>query len=76
MGNDFKPYCETHHLYYNGDVCPFCQSEKMAKIIKSNNPQPIDPFKKPKKFNKSKKTDKEIDLTPDIIEKLQNHFKK
>lgn len=32
-----KNYCPTHHLYYEGDVCPICQSEKYAAMDKKYN---------------------------------------
>ena len=29
-----KKFCETHHFYYQGNACPFCQNEKFNKFLK------------------------------------------
>lgn len=65
-----KQYCTVHHLYYNGSVCPFCQSEYYERLERSNNKKPS--VKKPL----NKKDDKPIEITDDVLSKLQNHFKK
>ena len=35
-----KKYCEIHHLYYAGDICPFCQSEKYERMSHKYNHKP------------------------------------
>lgn len=64
-----KNYCETHHLYYNSAICPFCQNEKNEKLLKANTVKT-----KKAKTETEKKTDDTI--TDDVLEKLKNHFKK
>lgn len=29
-----KKFCETHHFYYQENVCPFCQNERFNKFLK------------------------------------------
>lgn len=57
-----KNYCAIHHLYHNGSICPFCQSEKLNKLHFKYKPSY-------KKINEGKK---EVSLTD--IEKLKQHF--
>jgi uncharacterized Zn finger protein (UPF0148 family) len=66
-----KKYCEIHHLYYTGGICPFCQSEKYEHMSRMHNP-------KPKKQEKPKKEESSepVEITDDVINKLRNHFKK
>ena len=66
-----KKYCEIHHLYYSGGICPFCQSEKYERMSRMYKP-------KPKKQEKSKKEESSepVEITDDVINKLRNHFKK
>lgn len=66
-----KKYCEVHHLYYAGGICPFCQSEKYERMSRMHNP-------KPKKQEKTKKEESSepVEITDDVINKLRNHFKK
>ena len=66
-----KKYCEIHHLYYAGGVCPFCQSEKYERMSRMHNP-------KPKKQEKQKKEESSepVEITDDVINKLRNHFNK
>jgi hypothetical protein len=65
-----KNYCSIHHLYYKGDVCPFCLAEKHERMSKSY-------YQKPKDENKEKvNDDKPIEVTEDILQKLSQHFKK
>lgn len=63
-----KKYCEIHHLYYTGDICPFCQSEKYERMSHKYN-------HKPKKEKKEDST-KPVEITEDVIEKLKKHFEK
>ena len=34
-----KKFCETHRLYYSGDVCPICQREKYERMSRKYNSQ-------------------------------------
>ena len=63
-----KKYCEIHHLYYAGDICPFCQSEKYERISRKYTHKP----------KKEKKEDNmnPVEITEDVIEKLKTHFAK
>ena len=63
-----KKYCEIHHLYYTGDICPFCQSEKYERMSRKYTHKP----------KKEKKEDsmKQVEITEDVIEKLKKHFEK
>ena len=63
-----KKYCEIHHFYYFGDICPFCQSEKYERMSHKYN-------HKPKKEKKEDST-KPVEITEDVIEKLKKHFEK
>ena len=64
-----KNYCATHHLYYKGEVCPFCLAEKHERMSKSY-------YQKPKEENPKVKEDKPIEVTDDLLKKLNAHFKK
>jgi hypothetical protein len=66
-----KQYCATHHLYYESSVCPFCQSEHHERLEKAYQPKKT----VVKKFVEQK-DDKPIEITDDVLSKLQNHFKK
>ena len=63
-----KKYCEIHHLYYSGNICPFCQSEKYERMSRNYN-------HKPKREKKDDST-KSVEITEDVIEKLKKHFTK
>ena len=63
-----KNYCATHHLYHKGEVCPFCLAEKHERMSKSY-------YQKPKDEDQTVK-DKPIDITDDVLQKLNAHFKK
>ena len=63
-----KKYCEIHHLYYSGDICPFCQSEKYERMSRNYT-------HKPKKEKKEDSTNP-VEITEDVIEKLKTHFAK
>lgn len=63
-----KKYCSTHHLYYNGELCPFCQSEKYERMSRKHISHPTN------KDNKDKS--EKMELTEDVINKLRNHFSK
>ena len=66
-----KKYCEIHHLYYSGGICPFCQSEKYERMSLMYNT-------KPKKQDKPKKEEiaETVEITDDVLEKLKKHFVK
>ena len=65
-----KSYCPTHHLYYKGTVCPFCQSEKYERFTRTNKK----PTEKEEISNKAKQ--EPVEITEDVIAKLQAHFAK
>jgi SpoVK/Ycf46/Vps4 family AAA+-type ATPase len=66
-----KKYCETHHLYYSGDICPFCQSENYERMSRLHNHK----YKKQEKPKKEESSEP-VEITDDVINKLRNHFKK
>ena len=39
-----KNYCQVHHLYYSGNECPMCMSERIANLEKMfvKKPQTIE----------------------------------
>lgn len=45
-----KKYCPIHHLYYSGNECPMCMSERIASLEKRfvKKPQTIEVKHKPK----------------------------
>lgn len=58
-----KNYCEIHHLYYSGGVCPLCQAEKYKHMsCKYSDNQNVKP------------TAKAEDPTEDQILMLKKHF--
>lgn len=57
-----KKYCETHHLYYNGAVCPLCLSEKHNNMLK-----------KYENIATKKNQDTEH-ITDEMLDKLKKHF--
>lgn len=63
-----KKYCETHHLYYTGIVCPLCQSEKYDKMMEKYGK------KDHKVKNETDTVSKDKPLTEDVLNKLKNHF--
>lgn len=65
-----KKYCEIHHLYYAGDICPFCQSEKYERMSRkyTHNPK--------KKVEKKEDSERQGKITEDVINKLKKHFAK
>ena len=67
-----KKYCEIHHLYYAGSICPFCQSEKYERMSRNYTHNP----KRKKKEEKKEDSTKPIEMTEDILEKLKKHFAK
>lgn len=69
MINRNKNYCEIHHLYFKGEVCPFCIAEKHERMSKHY-------YQSPKKKETEIKDDENFEVTDDVIAKLQNHFKK
>ena len=70
MINRNKNYCEIHHLYFKGDVCPFCIAERHERMSKHYFQ------KKEKEDNSDKTSDENFEVTEDIISKLQKHFNK
>ena len=65
-----KKFCATHHLYYNGDECPMCLSERLNYYDHKYNRKTED-VKQEKPF---KKKDREIN--EDDISKLMEKFNK
>ena len=63
-----KKYCEIHHLYYSGGICPFCQSEKYERMSRDYTHAP--------KIEKKEDGSKTVEITKDVIEKLKKHFAK
>lgn len=63
-----KKYCEIHHLYYSGDICPFCQSEKYERMSRNYNYQ--------QKREKKEYRTKPVEITEDVLENLKKHFAK
>ena len=49
-----KNYCQTHHYYYIGNVCPFCEKERIQKMVDQYAP------KEKKEVIETKKQDREI----------------
>lgn len=71
MINKAKNYCEIHHYYHEGVLCPFCLSDKSAALSKK--------FCKVEKVDVVKKEDKQKenqDITEEDIAKLMNKFNK
>lgn len=69
MVNKAKNYCEIHHYYYEGMMCPFCLSDKSAALSKKF-------YKECKvKVAKNKSNKKEDrDITEEDIAKLMDKF--
>ena len=63
-----KKYCEIHHLYYDGDICPFCQKEKYERMSHA--------YHTTQNKENSKKSNERFEITDDVINKLRDHFKK
>jgi len=63
-----KKYCEIHHLYYSGGICPFCQSEKYERMSRNYTYKP--------KREKKEDSTKPVEITEDVLEKLKKHFAK
>lgn len=59
-----KNYCEIHHLYYKGDVCPLCLAEKHNNLLRKNT----------KSEGKNEKKDEQV--TDEMLDKLKKHFGK
>ena len=58
-----KKYCETHHLYYESELCPFCQKDKYEKMSHGHS-----------NIRHEVNKDKKIQITDDVISKLKAHF--
>lgn len=63
-----KKYCEIHHLYYSGGICPFCQSEKYERMSRN--------YTRKQKREKEDDSMKSFEITEDVLEKLKKHFEK
>jgi len=63
-----KKYCEIHHLYYSSGICPFCQSEKYERMSRNYTHNP--------KREKKEYSEKPVEITEDVLEKLKKHFVK
>lgn len=63
-----KKYCEIHHLYYSGGICPLCQSEKYERMSRN--------YTHKSKREKKEDSTKPVEITEDVLEKLKNHFAK
>ena len=62
-----KSFCQLHHLYYEGSVCPLCEKARINRIgLKYGQTGSETPEKK------KEKPDREI--TEDDLEKLANKF--
>ena len=64
-----KKLCPTHHLYYNGERCPLCESERIenyaSKFGKYGNGTVDD---------KQQKAEKERDINEEDLERLINKY--
>lgn len=63
-----KKYCEIHHLYHSGGICPLCQSEKYEHMSRNYTHKP--------KEEKKEDSAKPVEITEDVLEKLKKHFAK
>lgn len=57
-----KKFCETHRLYYSGDVCPICQREKYERMSR--------------KYNSQNNVNNDLEITNETIQMLRTHFSK
>ena len=64
-----KKLCPTHHLYYTGERCPLCESERIesyaSKFGKYGN-NTVD--------DKQQKAEKERDINEEDLERLINKY--
>lgn len=68
-----KNICPTHHFAYSGNVCPFCEKERIeslsARFVKSEKKYAVNKtIKKPVEVEK--------DVTEDDLQKLKAKFNK
>lgn len=70
--NNNKVLCTTHNFYYKGNVCPFCENDRInAYVRRYKKPADNNAVVENKKVNKADEP-----VTEDMLQNLVNHFNK
>lgn len=71
MANEDKRYCDIHHYYYKGHICPFCLSDKTQALARKYNTGDMN---ESKTVTKKEKDNNDREITAEDFERLINKF--
>lgn len=67
-----KTFCPTHCFNYTGNVCPFCEQDKISAYArKYTQPKPV---VKQEEYKPKQKQDIPQQVTQDMLDALSNKF--